>query len=457
MNALKKVLVVLLLTLCVVALMTGCNNKAKNCDHDWVERNVPEAQITSATCTESATYYKSCAKCHTISDTLTFEADRASGHNEVREATAANLVTAATCTKPAVYKAYCGDCGADLGTFTDGKALDHDYKEVADAKYLLYAQSCERAETYLTSCVRCGEAHESETFITKSALGHITVQEQHEDHLVSAQTCDTPLTYYESCERCNENLGTTFIIGEALGHNFIENPTRANAATQKTCTEAATYYKSCEHCGEKSNETFVSTAAKDQATGHNFTENTSSEYMTDKFTCGDTPTYYKVCTNCHEHELDENGEKVTFTGAVLAHILAYADPVAATKDTHGTAGYYYCTKCLALFKLVDGEYVAITDTDELILHNYEWNTTATNHYMSCTVDGCDAAHTHTGEHTYDETGCDVTCNGGCGYERESQHVDENNDGTCEKCGGDVKAPEVPDDGDLDNLTPWMPL
>lgn len=457
MNVLKKVLVVLLLTLSVAVLLTGCNQSTE-CDHDWVERNVSEAQITSATCTESATYYKSCAKCHVISDTLIFEADRASGHDEIREATEANLVTAATCTEPAVYKAYCGDCGADLGTFTDGKELGHKYVEKEDAQYLLYEQSCERAETYLTSCERCGEAHESETFITKSALGHITVQEQHDDHLASAQTCDSPLTYYESCERCNENLGVTFVVGEALGHNYIENATRQNAATQKTCTEDATYYKSCEHCGLKSTETFVGTAAKDKATGHNFTENTSPEHMTSKdFTCGDIPSYYKVCSECGEHEVDENGEKVTFTGPVLTHTMAYRDTVEATENAHGTAGYYYCTKCLALFKLVETEYVAIENTDELILHNYKWNTTEHDHHMACTVDGCNAEHIHTGEHTYDETGCDVTCNGGCGYERESQHEDTDNDGTCEKCGGDVKAPEVPDDGDLDNLTPWMPL
>ena len=456
MNAFKKVLVVLLLALSVVALATGCN-KSKNCDHDWVERNVPEAQITSATCTESATYYKSCAKCHTVSDTLTFEADRANGHDEVREATAANLVSAATCTAPAVYKAYCGDCGADLGTFTDGNALGHKYIENTDAKYLLYAQSCEKAETYFTSCERCGEQHESETFVTKSALGHITVQEQHADHLVTEQTCDAPLTYYESCSRCNENLGTTFSIGEARGHNFVENATRANAATAKTCTEAATYYKSCEHCGEKSTETFVGTAAKDQPTGHSFAENTSAELMTDKFTCGDTPSYYKVCSECGVYELDENGERVTFVGPVLTHTMAYCDTVEPTEDAHGTAGYYYCTKCLALFKLVEGEYVAIVDTDELTLHNYKWYTTSHDHYQACTVEGCTTEHIHTGEHTYDETGCDVTCNGGCGYERESQHVDEDNNGVCEKCEGEVKAPEVPDDGNLDNLTPWMPL
>ena len=70
MNVLKKVLVVLLLTLCVLALATGCKNSAKNCDHDWVERNVSEALISPATCTESAVYYKSCAKCHTVSNSL---------------------------------------------------------------------------------------------------------------------------------------------------------------------------------------------------------------------------------------------------------------------------------------------------------------------------------------------------------------------------------------------------
>ena len=455
MNVLKKVLVVLLLTLCVLALATGCKNKAKNCDHDWVERNVSEAQISAATCTEPAVYYKSCAKCHTISDSLTFEADAARGHNEVREAIAANLISAADCTHSAVYKAYCSDCSADLGTFTVGEPLGHNYVENADAKYRLYEQSCDKAETYLLSCDRCGEAHESETFITQPALGHIPVQEQHNDHLANALSCEEALTYYESCERCNANLENKFTVGEALGHNFVENATKVNSATQKTCTEPAKYYKSCEHCGLKSNETFY----WGDAAGHTFQEIQSKDHLAGNYTCGDTPSYYKVCSECGEYEVDENGEKVTFTGMVLPHILEHKDTVEATKDAHGTAEYYYCTKCPALFTKDGENFVQIQDSNTLLLHNYKWFHTedGKSHYQACIVEGCDAEHKHEGEHTFDEIGCDVTCNGECGYERESQHVDANNDGICEKCEGDVKAPEVPDGGDLDNLTPWMPL
>ena len=448
MNTFKKVLVVLLLVFCVAALATGCKN-SKKCDHDWVERNVPEALISNATCTEPALYYKSCAKCHTVSDELTFEADTAHGHEEVREAIAANLISEANCEQPAYYKAYCSVCNADLGTFAEGTALGHTVVEAATSEYLLYTQSCEKAETYYKSCDRCGMKHD-EVFTVGSALGHTPVEAQTEEHLKNAQTCDLPETYYVSCSTCNASLEETFTVGEALGHNIIEQAKNQFLATPKDCTHAATYYKSCEHCGMTTTETF--TAGEPQ--GHNFRQVESAEHMAGTYTCGDTPLYYKVCSRCGEYEVDENGEKVTFEGKVLQHNITEYETVEATHDAHGYEAYKTCSAC---HKVFDAEGNVIDGVK--VLHNYEWVHTADGHghYMACTVEGCTEPHKEEGEHTYDETGCDVTCNGGCGYEREDQHEDANNDGKCEKCGGDVKADEVPDDGNLDNLTPWMPL
>ena len=452
MNTLKKVLLVLALTLAVAILATGC--RKDKCEHDWVERNVAEAQISTATCTEPAMYYKSCAKCHVISDTLTFEADFALGHTEVREAVAENLVSAADCLHPAVYKVYCSVCSADLGTFEDGTALGHDFQNIENSDNILYKQGCEKALTYYKSCARCGVTHESDVFTVGSALGHDPVlNTPHPDHMINPQTCDLAAKYYNYCARCNQNLETTFEVGEPLGHNYGQFAKNYAIATQKDCTNPATYYVSCEHCHDL--DKTLPTFASGDPLGHNFREIESPEYLAGTFTCGDTPKYFKVCVRCHEHEVDAEGNDVLFEGDVLEHQIVVVDEVAPTKTTHGTAAHKHCTACGTYFDMEDNVIEA-----PATLHNYEWVHTedGQSHYKACSVDGCTEPHTDEGDHTYDpNNSCDVTCDGGCGYERESQHVDENKDGKCEKCGGDVPADEVPDDGNLDNLTPWMPL
>ncbi len=458
MNIFKKVLVVSLLVLAVLALATGCG-KSNKCEHDWVERNVAEALISSASCTESAQYYKSCAKCHVVSDTMTFIADPAFGHTKVQDAIDANLISVADCENVAVYKAYCSVCNVDLGTFEHGNALGHHYVEEQDDEYLLYEQSCEKALTYYLSCDRCGEKHDAEYFVVEDApaLGHIPVQEEHEDHIVNAQTCELAAKYWVSCERCNSNLGESFIVGEPLGHNFGEYESPQFVATPRDCVTAATYYFSCEHCGLRDlTRTFVATKSAGLPLGHKEGRNESPEFFVGTYTCGDIPEYYIVCTRegCGVHIKDnETGEDKTFEGAALEHKLTTVNKVDATETSHGAEEHQVCSVCEAMFDMENNAIEA-----PATIHNYKWyHTEDGTHYWTCSVEGCTEPHNDEGAHTFDETGCDTTCNGGCGYERESQHVDQHNDGICDKCGVNLPSEEVPDDGTLDNLTPWMPL
>ncbi len=446
MNVFKKFLILLLVVIGIVALGTGCDN-SRNCDHDWIERNVEEARISTATCDTPAIYYKSCSKCKTISDTLTFEGEHATGHTEVCDPVDANLISAANCENPAKYKKYCSVCQADLGSFESGSALGHSYVEKQDKKYQVFEQSCENAETYMKSCSVCGVAHASEYFVVGEALGHNYVEEQHKDHLYLEQGCENPLTYYVSCANCNSNDTTqTFTVGEALGHNYIEQRMPQFQFSPKDCENAAVYYKSCEHCQQKSDETFT----YGEPYGHNFVENQDKRYMVDaSATCGDTPEYYVVCSRCEAHTEDNK----TFVGDVLSHNFIVIDGVEVTETTHGEEKHMICTVCNTLIDLTGNTIDAVE-----IIHNYVWYHTETSHYKACSVAGCDAPHLEEGEHTFDEEGCDVTCNGECGYERESQHIDENNDGVCETCGGNAPAPETGGNEDeLENLTPWMPL
>lgn len=423
------------------------------CDHEWVERFQENALASAADCTHPAMYYKSCAKCKVLSTTLTFAYNEPLGHTVVKEVKEENLVSAATCEKPAVYKSYCSVCNETLENFESGEALEHSYGETIAPKFLASELSCTEAEKYYLSCQLCGVKHEEElTFTTKAALGHTWVEEVHNDHLLSKRGCETPELYYKSCSTCNENHESeTFKVNDALGHNYIEKAGPAYTISPASCEAAAVYAKSCEHCGEKhESETFSYGAPY----GHNYQNVEHKDFLVNpEASCGDTPEYYVTCTRCLQH--DEND--TVFTGAELTHKLQVVDEVAATEDAHGTAAHKVCTECGAYF-----------DTEEnpidapAVIHNYEWfeNAEHTHHYKACTVEGCTAPHTDEAEHSYDEEGCDVTCNGGCGFERESQHVDADCNGVCEKCEGNVSSPEVPkdeDNEDEDNFTDWMPL
>ena len=423
------------------------------CDHEWVERRQDNALVSVADCTHSAVYYKSCAKCNEISTTLTFEYDEPLGHTVVTEAKSEYLVTAASCTRSAVYKSYCSVCNEALETFEYGEPLGHDYAEITTKEYRISVQSCTKPEEYYLSCSRCGVKHEDDyTFKVKEPLGHTWVEEIHKDHRISELGCELDEVYHKSCSTCNANHESEiFTVATATGHNYIEQVNPAYVVSAATCEDAAVYAKSCENCGKKhESETFV----YGDPIGHDFQNVQHKDFLVNPgATCGDTPEYYVTCTHCKEHKEDD----ATFVGEKLEHVLNDVAEVEATKTEHGAKAHKVCTECGAFF---DTEGNSITEPEAI--HNYEWceNAEHTHHYKACTVEGCTAPHTDEAEHTYDEEGCDTTCNGGCGFERESQHVDTNGDGVCEKCESNVFAPEVPkDEGDEDedNFTDWMPL
>ena len=418
------------------------------CDHEWIETPKAEGLVSAADCTHAAVYYKFCAKCKTLSNQFTFEYDEPLGHTPVNEAKPEYLKTAATCDKPAVYNSYCSVCNETLDTFEHGEPLGHSYAEVTKREYLATKQDCENPEAYYLSCQNCGMKHEEGyTFVVKEALGHVWVEEIHADHRISNLSCETDEVYHTSCSTCNQNHSSEiFTANVALGHNYVEKAESKYLISAVSCETAAVYAKSCENCGQKhATELFV----YGEPLGHDYQNVEKKDYLVNPdSTCGDTPEYYVSCTHCGEHTADN----ATFVGATLEHAIIDVARTEATETEHGAVAHKTCTACGAYF---DTEGNPITAPEAT--HNYVWceNDAHTAHYKACSVEGCTVPHTDEGEHTYDEEGCDTTCNGGCGFERESQHVDANEDGICEKCEGSIPTPEFPDD--KDNFTDWMPL
>lgn len=449
----KKIFIFLIFAAFIVGgVYLAMNFGTSACNHDWVEKRQDNALVSAADCTHAAVYYKCCAKCDVISETLTFEYSEPLGHTVVSEADPQHLKSEASCIDPAIYDSYCSVCNETLDSFEYGEPLGHNFSETKRI-YVYTSLTCTTPEAYYLACERCSVKHEEDiTFVVKAAPGHQWVQKAHKDYEFSKLTCETDEIYYKSCSECNiKHESETFTVKEALGHKYEERVDDAYILVQGNCETDTVYAKSCANpgCGKKhETETF-----EVEAPGHHdYREIVHEDFLVNPdSTCGTELEYYITCSVCKVHT--ENDE--TFTGAKLEHELTDVAEVAATKTTHGAESHKVCTRCEAYFN-TEGNSIDAPD----VIHNYEWceNDEHTAHYKACTVEGCDAPHTDEGAHTYEGT-CGTVC-GVCALERPSQHVDEDRDGDCEKCGGNVPADEIPkDEGneDEENFSDWMPL
>lgn len=262
-------------------------------NHDW----------QTATCLAP----KKCSRCSVTEGV-------ALSHSYTKETVKAEaLKTSATCTNAAVYYKSCATCGeisANMAdTFTSGNPLPHTYTEsIVKATALKSAATCTSAAVYYKSCATCGiaDTNVSNTFTSGTTTAHhFTQSTVKTEALKSAATCTSAAVYYKSCADCG-TVSTSntdiFTSGNPSAHAFTQSVVKAAALkSAATCTDAAIYYKSCVDCGTVSTND-GDTFANGVATGHNYVE-----YSSEAATCNFAQTITYIC-HCGDQYTDVIGD-----------------------------------------------------------------------------------------------------------------------------------------------------
>ena len=218
--------------------------------------------------------------------TITYQSKTATVEIEVKEAQvqhthvydrevaeAGYLKSEATCTQAATYykSCACGEMGTE--TFTSGDPLGHDFAEEWSYDGENHWKMCQRdgcaekdelaAHSGGTAtceqkavCAVCGQEY-------GQLAQHVYDREVAEaGYLKSEATCTQAATYYKSCA-CGEKGTETFTVGEPLGHDFAEEWSHdetshwkeclRDGCTEKTESGAHTYEDGiCTICGAES-------------------------------------------------------------------------------------------------------------------------------------------------------------------------------------------------------------
>lgn len=158
------------------------------------------------------------------------------------KATEQYLKSTATCTEKAVYYKSCAVCGlsskgtAGEATFFSGNILSHDYGAWTSNGDGTHTRVCARDASHTETkdchggtatctakaiCEDCGGAY------GEMAAHDFTAEVAEEDYLKSPATCTTKAVYYKSCAACGKtSKGTdaeaTFESGDVLGHDWGE-------------------------------------------------------------------------------------------------------------------------------------------------------------------------------------------------------------------------------------------
>ena len=266
------------------------------------------------------------------------------------------LATKATCTQKATYYKSCA-CGEldKTQTFETGELADHVYdQEVVDAKYLANEATCTTKATYYKSCV-CGEFDKSQTFETGDLKAHVYDKEVAEGkYLATPATTESPATYYKSCYcgAFDKAVSETFSYGDKLPevhtHEYNQEVADEKFLKEKaTCTKAAVYYKSC-ICGEKGEDSFVS----DIFEPHTYSQETvDAKYLVNEATCTQKAKYYKSCTcGAFDKAVSETFETGDFAEHVYDKEVVDAKYLASEATTESPAKYYKSCTCGAFDK-----------------------------------------------------------------------------------------------------------
>ncbi len=244
-------------------------------DHDYIENATEETKYSDATCTEPATYYKTCSMCGEKSwETFTY--GNALGHNFVEEKSADYIETFATCTQKAVYYKHCTRCDATGETF-EGDMLPHTFTRQETTKDTLKSKgNCQTKSVYYCTCANCSAISDTETF--EYVYGSHDYQDiVDESNLIQAAECLRGAFYYKKCAVCGEraeenNYSIYTFTTAALGHHFVEYTpayTYDGLATEATCETPAKYYKKCDRSNCNAYATDEDTFEYGEPLGHN--------------------------------------------------------------------------------------------------------------------------------------------------------------------------------------------
>ena len=280
--------------------------------HDFTAEVAEEKYLKSAaTCTEKATYYKSCTVCGE-KGTETFEVGNILGHdwgewqpngNGIhsrickRNATHKETVSCSGGTATCQAKAVCSVCGQAYGQFAA-----HDFTaEVAEEKYLKSAATCTEKATYYKSCTVCGEKG-TETFEVGNILGHDWGEWQSSGNDTHSRVCARNSSHKETvscsggtatcqakavCAVCRHEygqLGTHSFTAETVEEQYLKSAA--------TCTEKAVYYRSCATCGLSAKDTAEEAVFETRALGHDW----------GKWQSNGDGTHTHVCTRDDTHK-----------------------------------------------------------------------------------------------------------------------------------------------------------
>ena len=267
--------------------------------HSFTAQTVGDKYLAAeATCTEPASYYKSCSICGEAG-TETFTDGAALGHDYKA------VVTEPTCTEGGFTTYTCERCG-DAYTDTETDALGHDMGEWQTAK----EPTCLDAGMKKCECSRCDYFEEEPV----DALGH--------DYkgVVTDPTCTDGGFTTHTCSRCGDTYTDTET--DALGHAYV------HVLTNPTCTEQGYTTHTCSRCGDEYVDTYT------DPLGHD----TGEWETTLEPTCTEKGTKIRYCSRC---DYSEDGEIDP-----LGHDFAdeFTEDVAPTEETEGSMSRH-CSRC----------------------------------------------------------------------------------------------------------------
>ena len=265
------------------------------------DREVAEDKYlkSSATCLESAVYYKSC-ECGRPSSEDWFSFGNPLGHDLVH-----HEAKAVTCTGIG-WGEYDTCTRCDYTTYKAIPALGHEL-EHHEAK----SPTCTEIgwDAYDT-CTRC----EYTTYEELDALGHDYVK-----HEAKAVTCtEIGWDEYDTCTRCGY---TTYKTIPALGHDLVRHD-----AKEPKCTEVG--WDEYDECSRGD----YTTKVVKSVLGHDYVKT-----ETNAPTCTETGMYEHVCSRCSYTEYEEIPS--------LGHKLEHHETKTPTCTEVGWSVYDTCTRC----------------------------------------------------------------------------------------------------------------
>lgn len=430
----------------------GCDKKGQEAAHEYKEIVKDEYKVpNSGSCTEPASYYKSCV-CGAVS-TETFTNGSAMGHKWTNVVSDATLKSPADCENAAVYYKTCSVCNKhddESQTFVDGNALGHKWNNDTTKEGALVSKAnCTSPAVYYKSCSVCGKLSSTETFESGKALGHTggtaTCEKKAEctrcnqtygdfaDHTYGDLIPEVPATHkttgmqaHYQCSVCEklftesktETTKDALVIGK-IPHD--SNLTWKNDAdnhwhecscgevldkaahdfkwvVDKAATEEETGLKheECAVCGAKRSEGTVIPQL-------DHTHNMELIAAKDATCTAEGNNAYYHCTKCDLYFKDEAGTKPTNVAdeiiAKLAHTAVHYDRVEPTHFAAGNIEYWTCSVCGKYFS--DAACTTETTKEATVLakieHTYsdKWSTSTEKHWHECSCgDKIDeAAHT----------------------------------------------------------------